>query len=270
MKFGALSLSAFAGGINLATTFTSNLPTANGLEDFLRGSGQGRRAQEENNNIEQAHFYTGYGPAEWDYTDIPDPAPTRGLYGWSYYIRAFNLIADQPIKEIGWGQWSKPDAPTNEDGTTALTVCGINPHGLTCEDDRSLDSPPWQLAASEKNCGYIDYHRREQCKSWVCGEEDLGGVRGSIEGGMGYWMYTLETPWVKWMLPGATNANYEIFGGTNLADRPQPCTTMGGAVRISNRLLIPNNFVSFEGEDTTGKLFRYSKKRVETEPKAVT
>jgi len=48
------------------------------------------------------------------------------------------------------------------------------------------------------------------------------------------------------MLPGATNANYEIFGGTFLNDRPQSCTTLGGAVRISNNMLIPNSFVHFD------------------------
>jgi len=51
------------------------------------------------------------------------------------------------------------------------------------------------------------------------------------------------------MLPGATNANYEIFGGTFLNDRPQPCTTLGGAARISNRMLIPNSFVHFDSQD---------------------
>ena len=40
------------------------------------------------------------------------------------------------------------------------------------------------------------------------------------QGGMGYWMYTVEKPMVSWMIPGSTNANYEVFGGTMLADRP--------------------------------------------------
>ena len=69
---------------------------------------------------------------------------------------------------------------------------------------------------------------------WVCGNDDRGGVRGSIEGGMGYWPYTLEKSQVTWMLPGATSANYEIFGGTFLADRAQPCINLGGAVRVSS------------------------------------
>ena len=65
-------------------------------------------------------------------------------------------------------------------------------------------------------------------------------------------MYTLETPHVKWMMPGATNMNYELFGGTFLHDRPQPCTSLGGAVRVSNRLLMPNDFLSFSGDDIDG------------------
>ena len=32
-------------------------------------------------------------------------------------------------------------------------------------------------------------------------------------------MYTLQTPHVKYMLPGATTANYEAFGGTFLNDK---------------------------------------------------
>ena len=85
-------------------------------------------------------------------------------------------------------------------------------------------------------------------------------MSGSIEGGMGYWMYTLETPHVKYMLPGSTSANYEVFGGTFLNDRIQDCTKLGGAVRISNRLLIPNDMIMFEpkagvdADDTDGFL----------------
>ena len=74
---------------------------------------------------------------------------------------------------------------------------------------------------------------------------------------MGYWMYTLETPWVKFMLPASTNANYEIFGGTFLNDRTQMCTALGGAVRIANTLLIPNDFISFEGGDHTDGFLGY-------------
>jgi hypothetical protein len=57
---------------------------------------------------------------------------------------------------------------------------------------------------------------------------------------------------VKWMLPGATTGKYEVFGGTMLADRVQDCSSMGGAVRVSNRLMIPNNWVSFSGEKVDG------------------
>lgn len=69
---------------------------------------------------------------------------------------------------------------------------------------------------------------------------------------MGYWMYTLETQHVKWMMPASTNMNYEIFGGTFIHNRPQPCTTLGGAVRVSNRLLVPNDYLSFSGDTIDG------------------
>ena len=184
----------------------------------------------------------GYGAPEWDYDEVAPPA--RGVYGWSYYIRAFDLIRDTPVKEIGWGQWSKPSMPAD-----GLDVCGLHPHGFTCEEV-SDDEFDGDLAS----CGHLDWQSLESCRVWCCAEDDKCGVRGSIEGGMGYWMYTLQTPHVKWMLPGATNANYEIFGGTFLHDRPQSCTTLGGAVRVSNRLLVPNDFVSFSGDDIDGFL----------------
>jgi len=179
------------------------------------------------------HGGAGFAPAEWDYSKAPNGA--EGVYGWSYYIRAFDLIRDTPVREIGWGQWSKPGVPKD------LKVCGLHPHGFTCEE-----TTPDEWTGSLKGCGSTEYKKLEKCKEWCCGEEDKCGVRGSIEGGMGYWMYSVETPHVKWMLPGATNANYEIFGGTFLNDRPQPCTTLGGAVRISNNILIPNSFVHFD------------------------
>jgi len=180
------------------------------------------------------HAGAGFPPAEWDYTQATEPA--YGVYGWSYYVRAFDLIRDTPVREIGWGQWSKPGAPTDD-----LEVCGLHPHGFTCEETSDEE---W--TGSLKGCGSTNYEELEECKVWCCGDDDLCGVRGSIEGGMGYWMYSVENPHVKWMLPGSTNANYEIFGGTFLNDRPQACTTLGGAVRVSNSILIPNSFVHFD------------------------
>ena len=98
-----------------------------------------------------------------------------------------------------------------------------------------------------------------QCSVWCCNEaEGLCGVRGSIEGGMGYWPYTAEARGqVKFMLPGSTNGNYELFGGTFLNDRRQPCANLGGAVRISNRLLVPSDFLSFEGGESINGMFGY-------------
>jgi hypothetical protein len=198
---------------------------------------------------EALNFGVGAGIPEWDYAH---GLGYHGLPGFSYYLRAFNLLRDTPQAQVGWGQWSKPSVA---DGI--LEVCGVNPHAFTCRaDDPSIDN----IIAAEPElagCGYLDYERLEQCKAGECGEEELGGVKGSIEGGMGYWDYTIETPNVKWMLPGSTNANYEVFGGTFLADRPQQCTSMGGAVRISNRLLIPNDFVSFLGGAETDGFLGY-------------
>ena len=104
----------------------------------------------------------------------------------------------------------------------------------------------------------------EKCKYWKCGTEIVDGVErlksfvpGSLEGGMGYWMYSLETPNVKWMAPAATNANYEVFGGTFLADRKQDCTALGGAVRVSNKLLVPNDYFEFEGGATADGFLGY-------------
>ncbi|MEC8050470.1 MAG: hypothetical protein VX210_06725, partial [Myxococcota bacterium] len=185
------------------------------------------------------NLLTGYGAPNWDYENTDGPG--RGIYGWSYYLRAFDLIRDTPVKEIGWGQWSKPAVPTE-----AISVCGLHPHGFVCDDEAP------DLSGELAGCGAVDWVTMEGCNVWCCGEDDKCGVRGSIEGGMGYWMYTLETPHVKWMAPGATNANYEIFGGTFLNDRPQPCTVLGGAVRIANNLLMPNDFVGFDGEDVDG------------------
>ena len=198
-------------------------------------------ASHENQAHENLNLLTGYAPSEWDYDQAT--APANGVYGWSYYLRAFDLIRDTPVSEIGWGQWSKPAAPAD-----GLSVCGLSPRGFVCEEE------PITLSPELQNCGHQDYTSLEGCQFWCCGEEDKCGVRGSIEGGMGYWMYTLETPHVKWMLPGATNANYEVFGGTLLHDRPQECTKLGGAVRVSNRLLVPNDFVSFEGDTIDGFL----------------
>ncbi|MEC7986169.1 MAG: hypothetical protein VX278_13475, partial [Myxococcota bacterium] len=184
----------------------------------------------------RADIFAGYFPVEWDF----GTSESNRIHGWSYYLRAFDLIQDQPVKEVGWGQWTKPSMPD-----AGLDVCGIHPHGFTCE---GMDPNEAELAS----CGYTDYQSLEDCAVWCCGEEDKCGVRGSIEGGMGYWMYTLETQHVKWMMPASTNMNYEIFGGTFGHEAPKPCTELGGAVRISNQIIVPNDFFSFSGEKIDG------------------
>ncbi len=202
-------------------------------------------------------FGVGFGPAEWDYSKGNISAGSSGLGGWSYYLRAFDLLHEQPTNEVGWGQWSKP---TWKDGDIA-EACGVHPGGLLCDQEsanifqsesddclanhEACADPEDDSCPCLKNCGHPNFMQRRGCKKWVCGLADGGGIRGSIEGGMGYWMYTLSTPHVKYNLPGATNANYEVFGGTFLNDRPQMCSAQGGAVRLSNRLVVPNDFVTF-------------------------
>ena len=173
--------------------------------------------------------------------------------GWSYYARAFNMFQEQPRAEIGWGQWTKPGASESFN-----EVCGVNPRGFTCVNDGSFD---YGIPADRAGCSgsYMD---REACTYWVCGETGKGGVRGSIEGGLGYWPgYTIETSQVKWNVPASTNANYEHYGGTFLGDGPQPCRNLGGAVRISNQLLVPNDFISFEGGDNIDGFIGYMLQR---------
>ncbi len=172
----------------------------------------------------------GGGPAEpvsWDFQEGP-------VDGYSYYLRAFDFVWDQPVAELGWGQWTKPSDPLG-----GMPVCGDHPHTYTCE---GFDESDPALAG----CGATDAATLATCSLGCCGEEERCGIRGTIEGGMGYWMYTLETPHVKWNMPASTMNYYESFGGTYLHDRPQPCTNLGGAVRVANRLLLPNDFLHFE------------------------
>ena len=190
---------------------------------------------------EDMSFGASYGAVEWS---MPGG---YAVHGWSYYLRAFNLVRDKPVVEIGWGQWSKPSNPKAE-------VCSLHPHGFTCENGITSDAL--------KNCGSTEWSVLEKCEYWKCkrsptGELTESFVPGSLEGGMGYWMYSLETPNVKWMAPAATNANYEVFGGTFLADRKQDCTALGGAVRVSNKLLVPNDYFEFEGGATADGFLGY-------------
>lgn len=136
----------------------------------------------------------GYSPASLT-TGTGDEA-YGGTYGYSYYIRAYDLIHDTPVEELGWGQWA---SGSGED----LPVCGRHPHSFVCNNEE----PPSDedMLGDLKNCGSQDLEVLGQCQYECCGEEDykcgLGG-ESNIEGGMGYWMYTLETPHVKWMGPG--------------------------------------------------------------------
>ena len=190
---------------------------------------------------EKINFAGGYAPAEWDYAS-PTTATSAGVYGWSYYMRAFNLLREQPTQELGWGQWSKPASPPSG---KPLQVCGMHPGGFVCEQTPTitadcLSTAPGNETCTADNeactclngCGATDYLTRRTCRYWKCNLNDKGGMSGSIEGGMGYWMYTLMTPHVKYMLPGATSANYEVFAGSMLNDRIQECTKLGRGTRV--------------------------------------
>ena len=63
------------------------------------------------------NVFSGYAPAEWDYGEPRN----NQVRGWSYYLRAFDLMREQPVQEVGWGQWTKPEAPSD-----GLEVCGIH------------------------------------------------------------------------------------------------------------------------------------------------
>jgi hypothetical protein len=233
------------------------LPTANQL--LLLAAWSPAFAAPSAASLEAVNLFAGFGAPEFDYESGSTGA---GLFGWSYYIRAFDLLRDTPQKQIGWGQWTKPKSPA-DDSDSALSVCSLHPHGFVCDEAASCPvftsscADQVQSEAGKSGCGHIQHRDLVACQFWECGQEGKGGIRGSIEGGMGYWEYTLETPHVKWMLPGSTSANYEVFGGTLLNDRPQPCTSLGGAVRISNRFLIPNDFVGFDGGDAVDGFLGY-------------
>jgi len=122
-----------------------------------------------NNKI---NFAGGYASAEWDYTQAP--VNQNGIFGWSYYMRAFNLLKETPTQEIGWGQWSKPASPP---ASKPLEVCGMHPGGYLCEETPTITSDCFTTepgltkctADNEEcqclnNCGATDYATRRNCK----------------------------------------------------------------------------------------------------------
>lgn len=110
----------------------------------------------------------------------PEAAFDYPLQGWSYYNRATNLLREPARAEVGWGQWTKPGSDDNDQFNE---VCALNPLGfLECDDNDNSS----ETNNNDPNC-MGDYLQRESCDVWVCGDEDKGGIRGSIEGGMGYW-----------------------------------------------------------------------------------
>jgi len=127
----------------------------------------------------KVHYGGGHAAAEWNYFDGEGDEREASMRGWSYYLRAWNLNREQPTQEIGWGQWTKPEAPY------PLDVCGLHPGGFaacTGPEDESFDEALKDYPTL-KNCGHKDHKKLRDCKFWVCGEDEKGGIRGSIEGG---------------------------------------------------------------------------------------
>jgi len=137
------------------------------------------------------------------------------LSGWSYYIRAFDFVRDTPMQELGWSQWTSGDIVG---GGEAQEVCGLHPHSFVCEKD----NPPSddEMRGEYKNFGSMELNKLEKCEADCCGDSNKCGLgESNIEGGMGYWMYTLEHPHVKWMgLAGVTH-DYQMIGRTFLGKR---------------------------------------------------
>eukprot|EP00536_Pseudo-nitzschia_multiseries_P005126 jgi/Psemu1/285561/fgenesh1_pg.93_\ len=160
------------------------------------------------------------------------------IYGWSYYRRAYDLIQDTPAEELGWGQWSSGHKDD-------LEVCGRHPHGFVCDKEPPATE---RMLGELQNCGSQDLDVLKKCEFSCCGEPHKCFLSGNsnIEGGMGYWMYTLETPHVKWMGPSAVNHWYRSISTTFLATGPNMCTKLGGAVRVSNNIVLPNDQIQFE------------------------
>lgn len=219
----------------------------------------------------------------WDYggggdAKTPD---AHGLYGWSYYLRAFNLVQDTPVKELGWGQWSSP----GWEGSRHVnkSICPIHPHVCKkCQspqtatyiqdymaqhadadmrlEERGMitactDSPinlkgqtgfdiKTYTDVSLEGCGGTNYKDLEKCKA--C---DSDPMPYTVEGGMGYWPYMTEDVHVSWMMPASTASLYAMkeTGGSLLPTERNSCTEMGGAVRVANRIVLPYESVDFEG-----------------------
>jgi len=171
------------------------------------------------------------------------------LYGWSYYIRAFDMVRDTPVREIGYGQWTSGDIAG---GGKSQEVCGRHPHSLgrICNNPNNPPSDD-DMNGEYKNCGSMDLDKLEECDAECCGDNNKCGIGGgaNIEGGMGYWMYTLEHPHVKWMGMAGVTSYYKMIGRTYLDTRRQLCTSLGGAVRVSNNIVVGNDPMQFYSEE---------------------
>jgi hypothetical protein len=158
-------------------------------------------------DYDQQHLWMGESePAQWNIYDSQVP----GAYGWSYYIRAFDLFKEPTFDldtEVGWGQWTSPK--TQPPIEFELKYCNYNPRLFTCGDFKFNEPNCCGSKDPQKqNCGFLQedigieefteklttqcglYEENEHRESRAC---ESGLMSGTIEGGMGYWMYTLPT-----------------------------------------------------------------------------
>ena len=92
--------------------------------------------------------------------------PAANLRGWSYYLRAANLLADVgegapgPQKQLGWGQWTKPQAPPAD-------TCNINHQSFVCvtpDEQPDLSNPEVAFCGAATGATGDDIFAREQVR----------------------------------------------------------------------------------------------------------
>ena len=137
--------------------------------------------------------------------------------------------------EIGWGQWTSPASTTNE-------LCTTHPLRSTCRMDEDDNGILEECRDATDLAGLAECNEAQECRQ----KGGKNGVGSSLEGGLGYWPYFPEKPQVAWMVPGATTDNYARYSGTIMPAAPTDCFSLGAAVRISNRLLVPNDVITFK------------------------
>lgn len=165
--------------------------------------------------------------------------------GWSYYIRLFNLFPNDYVQQFGWGQWSSPGIDTRLGST-----CSRNPHLLACD---SGSDEPYQ------DCIWPSGDERLlQCQLDICatqpgGEIPTYPIYGTFEGGAGHWPY-IDGSNVRFTVPGGVSGYYNKFASTFLPLLNNPCTNLGGAIQVSNNILVPSDGFSFQADNDDGTI----------------